>query len=56
MKGGGYERREIDKHTMMKPAIRIDQPKPSLGLANIFEIAIGKITPPKEEPAMAIPT
>lgn len=42
--------------TMMNATTRMDQPKPSDVPLSIFDKAIGKITPPMEEPAMAIPS
>jgi len=40
---------------MTKPMMRIDQPKPREESFNIFDSAIGKTTPPIEEPDTVIP-
>jgi hypothetical protein len=40
---------------MTKPMMRMDQPKPRDESFNIFDNAIGKTTPPIEEPETAIP-
>lgn len=39
----------------MKPHMRTDQPKPKLLCSNIFPNAIGKTTPPRDDPAIAKP-
>ncbi len=41
--------------TMMNPTTRMDQPKLNVELLSIFDKAMGKMTPPMEEPAMASP-
>lgn len=41
--------------SIMNPQIRIVHPKRSRGLGSISASMMGKMTPPREEPAMAIP-
>ena len=41
--------------SIMKPQMRTVQPNPRRGLYNIFESAMGKITPPREDPATERP-